>query len=111
VAWEFEVHEVGSVAFIFGGVAHGGGVLSNALALSRCGCCLIRERVSGLLSPRAFEMSLMVARCSTYRTVTIRVLEVRTLLGLLCGHDRTTTFPCISPAECNPQRGHDCMKL
>jgi hypothetical protein len=64
-----------------------------------------------LLSPRAFGMSSMVARCSTCRTVTIRVFVVRTLLGLLCGHDRKTTFPCIPPAESNPQRGHGRMKL
>jgi hypothetical protein len=61
VAWEFHVHEVGSVAFVFGGVAHGVGVLSTALALSRCGCSLLCLRVRGWCPSRCLYLSVLVA--------------------------------------------------
>jgi hypothetical protein len=49
-------------------------------------------------------MSVSVARCSTYKTVTVRVLEVRTLVTPITGAStRVPTFHL--PAQSNPVRG------
>ena len=57
-----------------------------------------------MIAPRCFEMSLMVAGCKHQWTVTIRICEVWTLYASSKAW-RSSTSPCITPAEYNSQRG------
>ena len=119
VAWRVIGQQFGSVAFELAGgslfavvcCCHVGGSFSRAIACAN--------------APLAWLVVWLVVRSRAVRPPAVRVCLSGRRLFNTCGrspftflpfgrctsalrHDALPTFPCVTPAQCKPIRGHEC---